>query len=113
MGRRKGNQEDKLEGLMLNVKGYIRDNINDDPNAISEIYAFIESKWGKKDIERYEEQRKVERIGWLKRNLEDESSRLSELETKYGVKSDIYKMMQPGIIKKITKYENELGLIKD
>ncbi|MGM1044775.1 MAG: hypothetical protein ACQEXX_01375 [Bacillota bacterium] len=111
MGRRKVNEEDKVETLMIHVKRYIRDNINNDPDAMSEIHAFIEQKWGEKDIEKYERQRRENRIVWLKRNIEINKSRLSELEINHGIKSDIYKMMSPAVIKKISEFENELVLI--
>ncbi|WP_419884986.1 hypothetical protein [Paenibacillus sp. B-A-8] len=112
MGRHKINEEDRVQGMMINLKGYILDNINNDPNAMNEINAFIESKWGEKNVEKYDKQRKEKRIEWLKRNLEERKNRLSELET-YGITSDLYKMMSPAVIKKITEFENELVLINE
>lgn len=111
MGRHKINGEDRVQGMMINLKGYILDNINNDADAMNEIYAFIESKWGEKDVEKYDSQRKVKRIEWLQRNLKESKNRLAELETKYGVNSDLYKMMSPAVIKKIADFENELSLI--
>ncbi|NMI04822.1 hypothetical protein HF638_12595 [Paenibacillus sp. SZ31] len=113
MGRHKINDEDKLQGFMVNIKGYILDNISDDPNALEEIRAFIESRWGIKDIEKYDERRKDKHIELLVRNIELEKVRLVELDSKYGIKSEIYKIMGPAAIKKIAKYENELTMVKD
>jgi len=113
MGRHKINEEDKVETIMIHVKGYIRDNIGDDPDAMNEIHAFIESKWGEKDTEKYDKQRREKRVEWLQRNLEDNKNRLTELEYKYGTNSDLYKMMSPAVIKKIAEFENELVLIDE
>ncbi|OMD74161.1 MULTISPECIES: hypothetical protein [Paenibacillus] len=113
MGRHKINEEDRVQGMMINLKGFILDNINNDLNAMNEIYAFIESKWGEKDVEKYDKQRKEKRIEWLQRNLEDSKNRLTELETKYVINSDLYKMMSPAVIKKIAEFENELSLINE
>ncbi|MEK4006468.1 hypothetical protein [Paenibacillus sp. FSL H3-0333] len=111
MGRHKINEEDKLQGFMMNIKGYIIDNINNDPNSLKEIRAFIEGNWGIKDAEKYDKFRMDKRIEILARNIEIEKDRLIELESKYGVKSDVYKMMAPAALNKINKYEEEWGLL--
>lgn len=113
MGRHRINEEDKVQTLTINVKGYVRDNINIDPDAMKEILAFIESRWGEKDIEKYERQRKMERIERLERELEISIDKLTDLKTKHGVKSELFTMMSPAVIRKIAEYENELKQIKD
>lgn len=112
MGRHRINEEDRVQTLGINVKGYVRDNIYDDPEAMKEILAFIEEKWGYKDVEKYEQQRRAERIEWLERNLEIEIDKLTELRSKHGVSSELFIMMSTSIIKKLAEFENELKQIK-
>ncbi|WP_172249974.1 hypothetical protein [Saccharibacillus deserti] len=55
MGRHKINEEDKVVNMVVSIRGYILDNINNDPSALSEIRDFIEDRWGIKDVEKYDE----------------------------------------------------------
>lgn len=108
MGRDEINEEDKFQALIINVKRYILDNINDDPDARKEIKEFINSKWGIKDTEKYDKQK----ITLLERKLENSRLNLSTLNTKFDEKSGEYKMICQGLIKQIQDIESELVLIK-
>lgn len=114
MGRHKINEEEKVQGLMINIKGYILDNINNDPNSMKEIQSFIESKWGSRDIKKYDDQRKEKRIASLNRAIEDKKRFLFDIEKKHGVNSEVYKMMGPPAARKIEEAESELiSLVED
>ncbi|OMD70886.1 hypothetical protein BSK48_14115 [Paenibacillus odorifer] len=108
MGNPNINEEDKNQTLMIHVKGYILDNIKNDPDAIKQIQEFIKSKWGIKDIEKYNKKR----FEFLERKLENSRLNLSELNTKFDEKSWEYKMISQGLIKQIQDLERDLALIK-
>ncbi|OMD87535.1 MULTISPECIES: hypothetical protein [Paenibacillus] len=107
MGNHKINEEDKNQVMMINMKGYILDNIKNDPGAMKQIQEFINSKWGIKDTEKYNNQR----ITLIKRKLENSRLNLSKLNTKFDEKSYEYKMIRQGLIKQIQDLECELALI--